>query len=356
MSAAVEAKVISTIKEWTQDFIKIRSAKIAACSEAIERDNSAKGATGTGMTGSCYKATGLKCCTAPRAMKAPIIGREYTWTKSGYNGYPIPGSHQWEDTPTRCTLDNPLVQMFYSNIGPMQTSQSGRITMPGAGKYLVYQNAEVAHLKRYVTSALETSFPGEQLTTNIASADKGNHFAVVIGAGQRNSVSRRLLGGGPVQNNTELDGKQPGWYECEVKYLALISIAPAQPRCLKNARGADLCEPKMSASLHLWMESQTVIDAEHKVRRRRRSKPIVLPNGTTIIPDYSKMFSLGAQSVSWGKLMRPKNNAATCAKVDTALRLALTEYRFELSVSARMKMYQRVVPAARVEKQAHLVQ
>ena len=109
LSAAVEAKVISTIKEWTQDFIKIRSAKIAACSEAIERDNSAKGATGTGMTGSCYKATGLKCCTAPWEMKAPIIGREYTWTKSGYNGYPIPGSHQWEDTPTRCTLDNPLV-------------------------------------------------------------------------------------------------------------------------------------------------------------------------------------------------------------------------------------------------------
>merc|ERR1712166_585721 len=58
MGAKVERKVIKTIKQWTQDFIKIRASKIAACSKSIEGGSSTKGAAGMAMTGSCYTRSG----------------------------------------------------------------------------------------------------------------------------------------------------------------------------------------------------------------------------------------------------------------------------------------------------------
>ena len=290
LSTAVEKKVINTITIWSQDFIKIRAGEIAACGKSIERDNSTTSATGTDLVGNCNTATGLKSCSVP-------------W---GYD-MSIPGSCKWEDTPTRCTLDNPLVQLFYSNLGATQTALSGRISMPG--NVSVRARVEVARLKTEVKSALETAFPGEQVATNISSADvrhyHGNHFAIVIGAGQRNAVGRRLLGG-PFQNNSELNQKQPGWYGCEVKYLAMVSVSPAQPRCMRNDRGGHLCEPQIAGSLVLWMRSQP--------------KPNPL-----------------------NMLYRPNNNVATCARVDTAVRLALTKYRFQLSAPERMSTYRKAV-------------
>ena len=303
LSAAVEKKVISTIMIWSEAFIKIRAGEIAACGKSIERDTSATSATGTDLASHCSTRgtrAGLKCC---------LTSGNSSGLFDSHLPLKILGSDMWEDTPTRCTLDNPLVQLFYSNLGPMDLTGSGRIPMPSAGHASVNARVEVAQLEKYVKSALETTFPGEQVATNISSADvgirHGNHFAIVIGAGQRNVVGRRLLGG-PFQNNTGLNQKLPGWYGCEVKYLAMVSVSPAQPRCVKNDRGGDLCEPKMAGSLLLWMESDPT-----------------------------------DQSVSMSKLYRPNNNAATCARVDTAVRLALTKYRFELSASERLNEYQK---------------
>jgi len=313
MGAKVERKVINTIKQWTQDFIKIRASKIAACSKSIEGGSSTTGAAGMAMTEPCYRystavrrrcfeklTTGLECCTVPYKRKG-MWDSIPDWVTLGYNGEPIPGSHQWPDTPTRCTLDNPLVQSFYSNMGPMQIMGSGRIAMPGftrgSSKRKWTQVEELAKVNKCVKSAMETAFPGEQVAINIASIIAGGKvFAIVIGAGQRNAVGRRLLGG-PL-NNTKLDGKQPGWYGCEIKYLAIVSLGHG--RCSKNGSG-DLCEPQMAASLLLWMATG--------------------PNNEQ-------------------KWTRPNNNAKICARVDTALRLALTKYRLEIISSGRLKWYQ----------------
>ena len=326
-SAHVERKVISMIDEWTQDFMKIRAAKIAACSKSIEEDNSTTGAVGTYMTGHCpeyndqtkrfqaNKKNGstyndLACCAMPWQYKM----QPKTVQPTGYNGNPIPGSHQWPDTPTRCTLDNPLVQAFYSNMGPRQTRFSGRITMPGRVDPKLAK-LELAQVNKFVKSAMETAFPGEEVATNISSVKTSyrNYFAIVIGAGQRNAAGRRLLGG--PGNNVKLNGKHLGSYGCEVKYQAMISLGRGSNRCSNNARGGHLCEPEMAASLHLWM-----VAASTMARARSPMAEMVLLSGE--------------------KLYRPNNTATTCARVDAALRLALAKYRLDIKASGRLKVYQ----------------
>merc|ERR1712166_551926 len=194
-------------------------------------------------------------------------------------------------------------------MGPSQVIGSDRIPMPGlttkVGSLLKRKRAkrkrakELAKVKKCVKSAMETAFPGEQVAIKISPIMKGSYFAIVIGAGQRNAVGRRLLGG-PL-NNTKLDGKQPGWYGCEIKYLAIVSLGLG--RCSKNGSG-DLCEPQMAASLLLWMATD------------------------------------GKTTAGYKKWTRLNNNAKTCARADTALRLALTKYRLGIISSGRLKWYQ----------------
>jgi hypothetical protein len=186
----------------------------------------------------------------------------------------------------------------------------GRVTMPG--KY----PKEVAEIKKEVRSALEKYFPPEQVLVKVEKAavskKPSNHFVIVVGAGHQNAAGRRLLGG-TFLNHHKLAQKPPGWYECEVKYISLISIAPGKPRCKSNGRGKPkLCEPDLAASLQLLM---------HK--------------------SPSKLL------VAWGYLDRPNNKPRTCARVDTAVRLGIAKYRFKLRGSKRFERYKKSTGANR---------
>ena len=113
--------------------------------------------------------------------------------------------------------------------------------------------------------------------------------------GQRAPTSRRLPGG--FDHNSKLDGKKPGWHECEVKYQATVSTMknPSTPQ------GGELCEPEIAASLTPWMSKHRM---EHHLK----------------------------------KLVRRNNNNQICAQVDTALRKGLAAYRFGLKVRLAEKL------------------
>jgi len=266
-----------------------RAQKIEACAtESIQAAAQTPAAT-TLLTEVCRKATGLLCCNAPSLLAG---------------GSPIRGSHQWEDTPTRCTLKNPLVQSFYSNAGTFGNVRDSRNAMTDRPE-------ELTELKRKVNASLIAAFPGKQLALNVEGV--GPMGIIVIGVGQRATTNRRMLGG--FSDNSNLDGKAPGWHECEVKYLVTVSIMKnaSTPQCVKNNRGGELCEPEMTASLTPWMLTEEV-----KLKRN--------PWTGQMVASVSK------------KLFRPNNNNQTCAQVDTALRKGLAAYRFGLKVRLDEKL------------------
>jgi len=269
-------KVIRVLQREYEIAIQTRAQKIDACAtESIEAAKTRAATATTLLTEACGKPTGLQCCKAPSAIPG---------------GLPIRGSHQWEDTPTRCTLGNPLVQSFYSNAGLLTIwLQTSMATRP----------EEVTQLKQHVHTSLVAAFPGKPVALRVSRQTGSATVAllIVIGVGQRAKTGRRLLGNSSLNSN--LDGKAPGWYECEVKYRATVSIMknPSTPQCVNNTKGGELCEPEMAASLTLWMRTKEEEEEEKK--------------------KLKKMF--------W-----PNNNQQTCAQVDTALRKGLAAYRFGL--------------------------
>jgi len=277
-------KVIRIMEREYENAIQTRAQKIDACAtESIQAAQTRAATTTTLLTEPCYKNKNpdLQCCKAP----SPSL-------------FSIPGSHQWEDTPTRCTLENPLVQSFYSNVGVM-TVALGRNEM-------ARKPEEVTELKQHVHASLVAAFPGKLLALHVDGA--AGSFWIVIGVGQRATTSRRLLGGGSFTDNANLDGKAPGSHECEVKYMAVVSTMKnaSMPQCVKNIKGGELCEPEIAASLTPWMHTKEEHEKQHLM--------------------YSK------------KLFRPNNNIQTCAHVDTALRKGLAAYRFGLKVRLAEKL------------------
>merc|ERR1711865_906871 len=139
-----------------------RAQKIEACAtESIQAAAQTPAAT-TLLTELCSKATGLLCCNASSLLAG---------------GSPIRGSHQWEDTPTRCTLKNPLVQSFYSNAGTLTWSmdRNSMATRP----------EEVTQLKQHVHPSLVAAFPGKPVALRVEGNTGMSAFWIVIGVGQR---------------------------------------------------------------------------------------------------------------------------------------------------------------------------
>merc|ERR1711865_857745 len=119
------------------------------------------GSSGSGCP-KAEKPTGLQCCKAPSVISG---------------GLSIHGSHQWEDTPTRCTLGNPLVQSFYSNAGSLTWSmdRNSMATRP----------EEVTQLKQHVHPSLVAAFPGKPVALRVEGNTGMSAFWIVIGVGQR---------------------------------------------------------------------------------------------------------------------------------------------------------------------------
>ena len=303
-------KVIRSLKREYEIAIQTRAQKIDACAtESIQAAKAHAATTTTLLTEECSKATGLQCCKAHGATSF---------------GFRIPGSHQWEDTPTRCTLENPLVQSFYSNAGLWNVHLDRN--------EMARKPEEVTELKQHVHASLVAAFPGKQLALHAGGA--AGSFWIVIGVGQRATTSRRLLGS--FKDNSNLDGKAPGWHECEVKYQATVSIMKNanMPQCVKNIKGGELCEPEIAASLTPRMMQTKEEHENHAncVEEKEKEKEKDMQNLVRRRRGLSRC--LGGD----GQLFRPNNNQQTCAQVDTALRKGLATYRFGLKIRLAEKL------------------
>ena len=129
-----------------------------------------------------------------------------------------------------------------------------------------------------------------------------------------------------------LGGKPPGWYDCEVKYLTIISLAPGMPRCKSNGRGKPkLCEPDLAASLLLWMSKSTT-----------RMAQTMAPNGTS-----QKHWDIFSKYMRNDDKLARNNKPKTCARVDTAIRMGIATYKLKLRGSKRFKRYKKSTGASR---------
>ena len=102
----------------------------------------------------------------------------------------------------------------------------------------------------------------------------------------------------------DLDGKIPGWYECETLYRIVVTIQRGtKPLCFDNGASGILCEPTVAATITEWT-----------------------------IPDY-KVTRYAHDHLNLAKkfFVRSENNATTCDLVEQALRNGVSEFRIWLA-------------------------
>ena len=326
---------------FVRQFLAARNKFVKKCANSIRRDRIEI------KNGHGHDTALLKPCELP-----------YIYSEKGkWKRWTIKGSEHWEDTPTRCSNENPLVNSWFGHDGqglawlsfdPQKVERAGLKPTGGKGSKYKEDGERQYSLEQSNKGAFER-MQNAKSRMMIMSKGFGDKEYIKHGKQLVRLVKKMLPRGAiVVRGKTEyLLYVESG--DCATLYTLYITMVKDIPLSRTTKGSGTITEPLLSASLKQW----TVADLESGALRW-------MPNSYWGDPRFWKTLSAprkedvgqGMGSAAFGKPphppARPKHlrwsskfdsdktrggisNPRTCDKIDGAVRKAIAKFRLKLS-------------------------